>query len=93
MTDQKKRKFKAAGKKNNYKGKKKSVGNMAKQKRAYIAPTEIRAGGTFEYKMPPGVIADLKRTFKNTNIDQRFLVNYVNEEYGLLGTCVRVIVG
>lgn len=65
----------------------------ARAARQYVAPTEIRAGGQFEYKMPTGLYNDLLKECKKTKGGeaQTYLCNYVNEQYGLLGTCVRVI--
>lgn len=46
----------------------------------------------FEYKMPyqmAKMILKKKKNFKGSNQD--FLVRYVNDELGIMGTCVRVI--
>lgn len=55
----------------------------------YVAPSELRAGGEFEYQMPKMVYDELLKGCKGDA--QTFLCNYINEEYNLLGTCVRVV--
>lgn len=58
-----------------------------------IQPTEIRAGGYIEYKMPYGTYNEYVKSAKKENAGdiQAYLCRIVNEQYGLLGTCVRVI--
>lgn len=64
-----------------------------KKESVIVKPTEIRAGGYFEYKMPYGIYNDYVKSAKKENAGdiQTYLCNIVNEQYGLLGTCVRVI--
>lgn len=83
-------------KRNNFKGKnrnKKKETKMIKAARQYTAPTEIRAGKEFEYKMPLAVYEDILAECKKEKGGdaQAYLCNWVNEQFGLLGTCVRVI--
>lgn len=72
---------------------KKKENKTVKAARQYVAPVEIRAGREFEYKMPLAVYQDiLKECKKEKGGDaQTYLCNWVNEQFGLLGTCVRVI--
>lgn len=76
-------------------GNNKKTSQAARAARQYVKPTEIRAGGEFEYKMPVMMYNDLLAECKKTRGGeaQTFLCNYVNEQYHLLGTCVRVIPG
>lgn len=82
----------------NYKKKKidfsKLRDDKIKKAHSYVKPKEIRAGGEIEYKMSAEEIADLlknrKGPDKNKNA-QEFLCDYVNEQCGLLGSCVRVL--
>ena len=82
-------------KKRNTNNKKPNVkqAQAVRAKRQYVQPKEIRAGGEFEYKMPIITYNDLlKECKKERGGDaQTYLCNYVNEQYYLLGTCVRVI--
>lgn len=80
----------------NFNGKtknKKKENKTVKAARQYVKPTEIRAGREFEYKMPMAVYEDiLKECKKSKGGDaQTYLCSWVNEQFGLLGTCVRVI--
>lgn len=72
---------------------KRKENKTVKAARQYVAPTEIRAGKEFEYKMPYSVYNDiLKECKKDKGGDaQTYLCHWVNEQFGLLGTCVRVI--
>lgn len=73
---------------------KKKESRVAKVARQYVAPKEIRAGMQFEYKMPIPMYEDiLKECKKDGGEAQVYLCNWVNEQFGLLGTCVRVIPG
>lgn len=50
--------------------------------------------GLIEYRMPKAMMEDLvkNRTPQEKKMDvQDFLCNYVNEQLGLLGYCVRVV--
>ena len=59
----------------------------------YVKPTAIRAGGEIEYKMPEAMYNEIVKQAKKENCGdlQTYLCKYVNEQFGLLGTCVRVI--
>lgn len=67
--------------------------NFLKKKHAYVKPTTLRAGGELEYKMSEAMYNELVKQAKKENVGdiQTFLCKYVNEQFGLLGTCVRVI--
>lgn len=67
----------------------------AKKARSYVQPTEIRAGRNYEYKMPPAIYAELVKMCKKENGGdaQAYACRYVTEQFGLLGSCVSVIVG
>ena len=69
--------------------------NNFSQKKAhpYVKPTVIRAGGEIEYKMPEAMYNEIVKQAKKENCGdlQTYLCKYVNEQFGLLGTCVRVI--
>ena len=58
-----------------------------------VKPTEIRAGGYLEYKMPYEIYNNYVKSAKreNTGDIQTYLCNIVNEQYGLFGACIRVI--
>lgn len=58
-----------------------------------VKPTNIKAGGMIEYKMPYGTYNEYVNAAKKSNIGdiQAYLCNIVNEQYGILGNCVRVI--
>jgi hypothetical protein len=81
--------------KKNFNKKKVRNKNMKKEP-IFIQPTQIRAGEMYEYKMPVAMydeyVKDAKKEKASGNI-QQYLCNIVNEQFGLLGTCVRVIVG
>lgn len=59
----------------------------------YTPPTEIRAGGEITYKMPLAIYKQIIKK-KNGKIGdiQKTLCDYVNSQYGFLGSCVTVIV-
>ena len=63
----------------------------------YWYPDNPYLGKRFiEYKMPKEIILDLlnNRNDLDKNVDfQKFLCDYVNNEYGLNGYCIRVIEG
>ena len=84
-------------KRNNNNNKKSNVkqAQAARAKRQYVAPKKIRAGGEFEYKMPVAVYNELlKECKKERGGDiQTYRCNYINEQFNLFGTCVRVIQG
>ena len=67
--------------------------NFMKKKHSYVKPDSLRAGGELEYKMPEAMYNELVKQAKKENSGdiQTFLCKYVNEQFGLLGTCVRVI--
>lgn len=72
--------------------------NFAKKETAkFWYPDDPYLGKDFvEYKMPKAMIIDLlnSRTKAEEKIDpQKYLCDYINYEYGLLGYCVRVIEG
>ena len=72
--------------------------NFAKKETAkYWYPDDPYLGKRFiEYKMPKEIILDLlnNRNDLDKNVDfQKFLCDYVNNEYGLNGYCIRVIEG
>lgn len=72
--------------------------NFAKKKTAkYWYPDDPYLGKRFiEYKMPKEIVLDLlnNRNDLDKNVDfQKFLCDYVNNEYGLNGYCIRVIEG
>lgn len=47
---------------------------------------------TFEYKMTKEMIqAILKARKDKRGSNQQYLCNYVNDHFGIMGTCVRVI--
>lgn len=54
----------------------------------------LRAGGFIEYRMPHEMIENLlverSGADEKKNI-QQFLCDYVNSQYNLLGTCIRVV--
>lgn len=83
--------------KKNFKGRgKRKESKVSKAARQYVAPKEIRAGKEFEYKMPIPMYNDILKDLKKEKIGsdaQTYLCNWVNEQFGLLGTCVRVIPG
>ena len=64
-----------------------------KKTHPYVKPTAIRAGGEIEYKMPEATYNEIVKQAKKENCGdlQTYLCKYVNEQFGLLGTCVRVI--
>ena len=52
--------------------------------------------GAIEYKMPERMARELLKNRKGDEAKMRpndFLCKVVNEEYGLKGTCVKVIIG
>ena len=57
----------------------------------------IRAGKNFEYKMSKGcaenILTDPITGKRLPGDPAKILCDFVNEQYGLLGTCVSVIVG
>ena len=67
--------------------------NFMKKKHSYVKPDSLRAGSELEYKMPEAMYNELVKQAKKENSGdiQTFLCKYVNEQFGLLGTCVRVI--
>ena len=79
---------------------KKNNGKKATVKK-YTKPavdfSNVRAGGTYEYKMSKecayNILHDPLNGKKMPGDDAVNLCNYVNEQYGLLGTCVSVLVG
>lgn len=73
--------------------KRRKQSQRARAAKRYTAPTEIRNGGLFEYKMPQALYDDLLKECKKTKGGEAnaYLCNYVNDQLGLLGTCVRVI--
>lgn len=62
-------------------------------KQTMLPRQEMRAGEAIEYKMPIAQYQELLRgaTKQQKSNPQAFLCAYINEQYGLLGTCVRVI--
>ena len=68
-------------------------GNKAQHKPVQpVAPQYVRG---FEYKMAPGMYAQLVQEYKKHPVGslQDYLCNYVNEQFGLLGTCLQVLAG
>lgn len=71
---------------------------MAKNKKVtaqkYITPEEIRWGTNVEYKMPSdlynALVTECRK--KKAGDIQNYLCHYVNEQCGLLGSCVRVTI-
>lgn len=50
--------------------------------------------GYFEYKMTKDMIQNLLKEKRKKNIkgtDQEYLCNYINEQFGVKGECVKVI--
>lgn len=78
---------------NNYAKKNSRVDSYRKKTHSIVKPTSIRAGGMLEYKMPVETYNEYVRAAKKANVGdiQAYLCKIVNEQYGLLGTCVRVI--
>lgn len=66
-----------------------------KKARPYVQPTEIRAGRNYEYKMSPAMYAEIVKMCQKENGGdaQAYACRYVTEQFGLLGSCVSVIVG
>lgn len=65
-----------------------------KNKKIYIQPKEIRAGRPFEYNLSEETIKELLRTRRGADAKKdahEYLCDYINEQRGLLGTCIRVI--
>lgn len=76
----------------NFKKNNKKVSNEIKY--CYPRNTEDLGNkkGFIEYKMPVAMIKDLLYNDKKAKSDpQRFLCDYVNDQYNLMGYCVRVI--
>lgn len=79
--------------------------NAHKPKKQIAAATDIRYyypktweemwphRGFIEYKMSPEMIADVLNDVKKNVDPQKYLCDYVNDQYGLMGYCVRVIAG
>lgn len=68
--------------------------STSEQTAKYVIPTGISMGGYVEYKMSGEFIDDLLKNRKGMDAKkdaQEFLCDYVNEQCGLLGACVRVI--
>lgn len=78
---------------NKYSKKNYKVDFSQKKAHPYVKPTVIRAGGEIEYKMPEAMYNEIVKQAKKENCGdfQTYLCKYVNEQFGLLGTCVRVI--
>ncbi len=76
---------------------KKSTNFAKKETAKFYYPSKPYLGkGYIEYKMPKASILDLlnNRNKAEEKIDpQQYLCDYVNNELGLLGYCVRVIEG
>ena len=50
--------------------------------------------GNIEYKMPEKMGKEIIKMYKSSKKNpQQILVDYVNDQCGLLGTCVSVLVG
>lgn len=69
----------------------------SEQTARYFYPKDSYIGKEYvEYRMPKASIIDLlnNRTKLEQKINpQKYLCDYVNNEYGLMGYCVRVIEG
>lgn len=79
-------------KKNNNKGL--SRKSTAEKTAKYVAPKFIKAGNDYEYKMSSLTIDDLLNNRRGVEVRkdaQEFLCDFVTEQSGLLGNCVRVI--
>ena len=78
---------------NKYPKKNYKVNLSQKKAHSYVKPTVMRAGGEIEYKMPEAMYNEIVKQAKKENCGdlQTYLCKYVNEQFGLLGTCVRVI--
>jgi hypothetical protein len=71
----------------------KSRQKKEKQAHSYVKPKVIRAGCEYEYRMAADEIKWLliNRKGADKNKDaQEYLCDYVNEQCGILGSCIRV---
>lgn len=65
------------------------IKNFGSKKASQITPPEVNAG-LIEYKMPRLMAEEILKG--KTSNPQEILCNYVNENCGLKGYCVRVLV-
>lgn len=65
------------------------IKDFGSKKASQITPPEVNAG-LIEYKMPRLMAEEILKG--KTNNPQEILCNYVNENCGLKGYCVRVLV-
>lgn len=87
--------IKKTGKKN-FNGKKPVKKKFANPSALNRGPAPIGKAGDIEYKMSrecaEGILKDRKSPEAKMH-PQAYLCQYVNEQYGLLGNCVKVIIG
>lgn len=87
--------IKKTGKKN-FNGKKPVKKKFANPSALNRVPAPIGKAGDIEYKMSrecaEGILKDRKGPEAKMH-PQAYLCQYVNEQYGLLGNCVKVIIG
>lgn len=84
--------------KKNFNAKKKLNTHFANEQTArYFYPKDPYVGKEYvEYRMPKASIIDLlnnRNKLEQKINPQKYLCDYVNSEYGLMGYCVRVIEG
>lgn len=84
--------------KKNFNTKKKPNTHFASEQTArYFYPKDSYVGKEYvEYRMPKASIIDLlnnRNKLEQKINPQKYLCDYVNNEYGLMGYCVRVIEG
>ena len=81
--------------KKNFNGKKNNNRKNTKptvRKREYIINIPEFCGETIEYKMGKAMAEDILRDNKSKKPAQELLCEHVNEDFGLKGYCVRVII-
>jgi UDP-glucose 4-epimerase len=67
------------------------VKDYGSKKEATITPPDVCAG-TVEYTMSKLMADEILKAYKGNKTPQEVLCNYVNNECGLKGYCVKVIV-
>lgn len=78
--------------KKNFKKKNNKMSQRAKAAKIYVKINEDKWGGACEYKMPFDLYNQLMKEAKNFRKEaHEYLCDYVNEQEGILQSCVRVI--